>query len=357
MNYSMDFNKLKTGISGIMRVRNEAAFLERSVASCINALDELIIVYNDCSDGSEKIIQELQTKYSEKIRAYEYPYKIYGIGLTEDEYEWAKSLPNDSKHLLCNYYNFALSKVTYRYAIKIDADQIYFGEVLAKLQEICKNAEIPCKLFPLAIGLLSQFYLTLFRRLSVATEQIFPLMPARLAKAMAGKYRYYAIYMFKKGKACLSLSGLNVFEDGKDVYVSLGRKNEIMNILPPFNGEGDHVLFEVTAATYFERFDMPYYNQLCNTNRSLIEKFVHPYRIMPIGFAWKHINSERPFRYKQVKEAKRRFPNSYMRLDDFLNAKWSTILKRSDKTMFNTYQRALFTYVYKAYGCELREFL
>lgn len=38
------------GISGFMRLRNEAEFLERSVDSWMPLLDELIIVYNNCQD-------------------------------------------------------------------------------------------------------------------------------------------------------------------------------------------------------------------------------------------------------------------------------------------------------------------
>ena len=37
-------------------------------------------------------------------------------------------------HLLANYYNYTLSKAQYRYAMKIDADQIYFTD---KLKAFC----------------------------------------------------------------------------------------------------------------------------------------------------------------------------------------------------------------------------
>ncbi len=38
------------GVSGILRVKNDAEFLEECIESCIPALDELIIVYNGCTD-------------------------------------------------------------------------------------------------------------------------------------------------------------------------------------------------------------------------------------------------------------------------------------------------------------------
>ena len=38
-------------VAGIMRVRNEGNFIHDCVESCIDALDELIVVYNDCTDN------------------------------------------------------------------------------------------------------------------------------------------------------------------------------------------------------------------------------------------------------------------------------------------------------------------
>ena len=108
-NMRVNNNKLSNGVSGIMRVKNDAEFIEASIDSCIEALDELIIVYNDCSDSSPELIYKKQKQYPEKIKVYEYSHKIYSINLTKEEYEYAKSLPSDSPHLLCNYYNFALS--------------------------------------------------------------------------------------------------------------------------------------------------------------------------------------------------------------------------------------------------------
>lgn len=38
--------------------------------------------------------------------------------MTREEYNYALSLPEDSPHLLSSYYNNALSKVNYKYALK-----------------------------------------------------------------------------------------------------------------------------------------------------------------------------------------------------------------------------------------------
>lgn len=135
--YSVDIasfsQKRRCGVSGILRVKNDAEFLADSIESCIEALDELIIVYNDCTDQSPEIIKIKAKQYCNKIKYYEYKPKIYSNNLSEEEYKFIKSQPEDSPHLLANYYNFALSKVTYEFVMKIDADQIYLTSELKLL--------------------------------------------------------------------------------------------------------------------------------------------------------------------------------------------------------------------------------
>ena len=62
-NMKINNNQLRNGVSGIMRVKNDAEFIEASIDSCIDALDELVIVYNDCSDNSPELIYKKQMQY------------------------------------------------------------------------------------------------------------------------------------------------------------------------------------------------------------------------------------------------------------------------------------------------------
>lgn len=80
----------RKGVSGIMRVKNDAQFISASVDSCIDALDELIIVYNDCTDDSVEFINHKKEEYPDKIKVYEYKPKIYSVNLNKDEYDYAK---------------------------------------------------------------------------------------------------------------------------------------------------------------------------------------------------------------------------------------------------------------------------
>lgn len=122
------------GVSGLMRVRNEEEYVEASIDSVIDVLDELIICYQECTDRTPEILERKRKEYPRKIKLYYYAPKVYTHDLTPDEYAYAYSLPDDSPHLLSSYYNYTLSKATYRYAVKIDADQIYFMD---RMREIC----------------------------------------------------------------------------------------------------------------------------------------------------------------------------------------------------------------------------
>ena len=65
-------NNLRLGVSGIMRVKNDGDFIKACVESCIDALDELIIVWNDCTDNSADEIEKIRQRYPNKIKTYEY---------------------------------------------------------------------------------------------------------------------------------------------------------------------------------------------------------------------------------------------------------------------------------------------
>lgn len=117
------------GISGHLRVKDEAMSLAECIDSCIDALDELIITYNKSTDNTEEILKEYKKKYPDKIRLYYYEPNI--IKYNKDEYNTKYS----KIHYLDNYYNFGYVKIKYRYYMKIDADQVYFTKKLLDIRE------------------------------------------------------------------------------------------------------------------------------------------------------------------------------------------------------------------------------
>lgn len=334
---------LKHGVSGIMRVKNDAEFLESSILSCIDALDELIIVYNDCSDNSPHIIEKMRQQYPHKIKVYEYKYKVYSVNLTKEEYLYAKSLPIDSPHLLCNYYNFALSKVSYDHALKIDADQIYFSE---RLKFWCNTFHNTQK-FSLKVitGCIVWLYIRFFNKLNKLTNHVFPLMGKSILQNLLSDYYIFVKYKVTKGNSCISLSGINVFYN-KDWFVSLGKTNELINILPPYNGTGDHLIFKVSNDTYYMPWDSQSYNIQRSDKYSLIESFSYHKRIFSVGTCWFHLNAMRSNIYDKVKSAQVKYPKSFIKIKDFFQADYDKYINyRIDNKMANTESKSLFQFL------------
>lgn len=342
----IDYNSLHNGVSGIMRVKNDAEFIEACIDSCIDALDELIIVYNDCSDKSPELIGLKARQYPDKIKVYEYKHKIYSVNLTKEEYEYAKTLPSDSPNLLCNYYNFALSKVTCQYAMKIDADQIYFTD---KLKEWCDvyrkgyKASIISKI----IGICVWAYSRVINKINSKCNKVNHFLPQKIFRRFYPHYLSYVKSLISDKKINVSLSGLDIIYDG-EWFVTLGKKNQIMNILPPYNGVGDHLIFRVTENTYYKSFDCNFYNVLRSDNYSLIERFVHPGRAYRVGVFWFHLNGMRKNVREKIMKAINKSPDSIMSIEEFSASNYDkTIESKIDKEMALIDQRSLYQFIHQ----------
>jgi len=117
------------GISGFMRLKNEAEFVDRAIASHIGGLDELIIVHNDCSDETPAICHHWQRLYPEKIKVYEYEPKVVPICTPE-----SLKIDPRSPHCIANYYNYALSLTNRKIVIKVDGDH---HAISSRFRHIC----------------------------------------------------------------------------------------------------------------------------------------------------------------------------------------------------------------------------
>ena len=129
-----DYTEYAVDLSQLTKERplGVTCFLAACIESCIEGLDELIAVYHNCTDETANILKRKQSKYPDKIKIFEYHPYIYPIDLADEQFQEIMNLPKDSIHLLSGYTNYAISKVTYRYAIKIDSDQLFFSESFKK---------------------------------------------------------------------------------------------------------------------------------------------------------------------------------------------------------------------------------
>lgn len=335
-------------VSGFLRVKNEGIFIERCVESCINALDELIIVYNDCTDNSEEEIDRMVAKYPHKIRSYKYPHHVLGMYITKEEFDVAKDLPEGDPALFSTYSNFALQKITSEYAVKIDADQVYFTEQLKSWCDFLRECKPQKRTFKVVLGYLFSIYVSVYRSLSLKAGRVLPLVPSWLLRIFYPVYICYAKYLFSHDRTCLALSGVNVLET-KEVGISMGHTLKGFKAFHAFNGCGDTVIFKMDKSVRFEKFIMPEYNPPYTQSYSVFEVFKAPcQKIMFVGFFWKHLSMMRTTLVNQALALHRADKGAFLSINKFEKLKYSEIMNQSPDNVCPLYQRILYAFIYKA---------
>lgn len=113
------------GISGFMRIKNGEEFLRESIESHLPFFDEIVAVYNGCTDSTPDILANLKRKHPDKLKVIHYEPKVHPSGSVGHIQTRA-----DSIHSMANYYNFALASTTLSVATKLDDDHLAMpGEV------------------------------------------------------------------------------------------------------------------------------------------------------------------------------------------------------------------------------------
>ena len=336
-----NFIKL-SGLSGIMRVRNEDKYVEACIESCIDSLDELIVVYTGCTDRTEDILKRKVNEYPQKLRIFKYEHDILWFGLNQQEYEFAMNLQEDSPLLYCNLCNFALSKARYKYAVKIDSDQIYYSDELRKWRDTCYADENIKIEFSFIIGMFFMTYFSIYRRISAKLgKPCSRLIPNKLVKICFPSYIKFAKWCLTHDKAAIALSGVNVFIDGQ-WYIPF----DGVNIHPPYNGEGDTLIFKVSERTFYTRHSSN--TSMFKTTFSVTEDFNHPYlRIMFAGPMWFHLHANRAHCFSNVKLMKTQRPDLFVLIKDFLNMSYEEVLQKMDSKSHSLFQRTLFALIHK----------
>ena len=310
------------GVSGLMRVKNEAQYVAASIDSVVAALDELIICYQPCTDDTPAILERKRLQYPNKIKLYYYEPYLYYENLTEEEFRYATRLPNDSPHMVSTYYNFTLSKATYRYAMKIDADQIYFT---ARLKELCDAYRTKKQYTISIVERLVGSCLTIPKiknNLSSKERLKSNLKAALLKRFVTTPYldKYHKQYVLKRianEKLMVWLCGINLFREGGSYYIPIGNPSIFI-----CNGSQDHCIFHISESTFY--YPIRSFKSLYRGN-CIIENFCYERKEAELyyGLLWYHTrwckeqnrsfiaNSEgieytqlKQFGYKQLKRNK-----------------------------------------------------
>lgn len=138
-NPQVDFGQIgdpsrPAGISAFLRVKNGADFVESAVRSHIRQFDEIVAVFNDCTDATPEILTRLAIEFGERLRVFHYVPKVFPPGSSDYASE-----PEDSPHSLVHYYNFALAQTRYSTVTKLDDDHVALD---VPLYEICRQIRI-----------------------------------------------------------------------------------------------------------------------------------------------------------------------------------------------------------------------
>ncbi len=242
-----DFMRLNAarpfGLSGHLRVRNEAVTLRACLDSCLPFLDELIVTYNDSSDETEEILLEYVKRYPHKIRLYWYPLTWGSLRGTVQ--------PMPLGHL-AQFYNFGYTKVRFAYYVKIDGDQIYFTDKMIFVRDLLQKYSNP-KLSSADIPALKDGESSVFEH----CERI-------VAKALLSEKKYTLI-----------LGGLNACYCNDELYMSACCNLDNRGLFNGFSGDA----FIVRPS-----FQKRYFLQ-----GNFMEIFPHVgTQCIPLGICWVH---------------------------------------------------------------------
>lgn len=121
---ALDPKTKKMGISALARLKNAEEFLETCVGELLPLIDEMILLVDiNSSDKTEEICQSLSKKHPKKCKFFKYAPEVYPWN--HPKYS---STPDNSVHALSYFYNYCLSKASYRYVMKFDDDMLVIPE-------------------------------------------------------------------------------------------------------------------------------------------------------------------------------------------------------------------------------------
>lgn len=108
------------GISGMMRLRNDMDFVEESIVSHLQWLEELVIILQPSEDDTEALAYLLEEKY-EKVRVAFYPFQIAWRLIDPDLFQ---QTPEQSVYSPIHMTNWGLSQCEYSWIAPIEGDCI-----------------------------------------------------------------------------------------------------------------------------------------------------------------------------------------------------------------------------------------
>ena len=111
-----------------MRIRNGADFVEATIRSHAGAYDEIVAVYNQCSDATPDILARLAAEYGPRLRVFHYLPRVHPMGSKAHA-----ETPGAAPDSLVTYSNFALAMTRHQWAVKLDDDHLAIPACVAAM--------------------------------------------------------------------------------------------------------------------------------------------------------------------------------------------------------------------------------
>ncbi len=122
----------RSGLSGLVRLRDEEVWARLALESFVDWCDELVVVLNCCSDRTPEIVEAFRAKHADKVKVYQYPHTIWPMGPGHD------LCPEGDPRASAALYNFTQEKSTRTHICKLDGDlvmQDWAGAVIRRLMD------------------------------------------------------------------------------------------------------------------------------------------------------------------------------------------------------------------------------
>jgi glycosyltransferase involved in cell wall biosynthesis len=123
------------GYSFLLRVKNEEDTIEKCIMDIVDLADEIIVVNNQSTDNTKKIINNIARKYN-NVKVFDYDVNVPRMGI-----EHINSYKKNKQNTLATYYNWVVNKATYNKKIKWDGDFYAVKDNLLELLDEYRNRE------------------------------------------------------------------------------------------------------------------------------------------------------------------------------------------------------------------------
>jgi hypothetical protein len=129
--------RTKPGFTAVVRAKNEAGPLPWVLPPLFRAVEKVVLIDNESTDGTAEIAREVAEACgaADRLEVHRYPFSIARCG------EEHLATAPDSVHSLVYFYNWSFAQVQTGYALKWDADMVLTDAAAAVLRDLAWQLE------------------------------------------------------------------------------------------------------------------------------------------------------------------------------------------------------------------------